>query len=60
MIYEDIFHLGRPRGGLAELWRKSLSPLIKYFGNSLDNRVMAFILTTVNSTICIFNEYFPH
>ena len=57
MIDEDIVYLGRPHSGVAVLWRKSLS--IKYFGNSLNNRVMAFILITVNSTICIFNVYFP-
>ena len=28
MIDEDIVHLGRPYGGLAVLWRKSLSPVI--------------------------------
>ena len=59
MIDEDIIHLGRSHDGLAVLWGKFLLPSIKYFGNSLTNRVMVFIPTTVNSTIRTFNAYFP-
>lgn len=47
---------GRPYGGLAVLWRKSLgAPCIK-FNEIINSRIMHFVF---NSSVDIFNVYFP-
>jgi exonuclease III len=56
---EDVIKSGRPKGGLAFMWRKSLSASIKFIGSSFNNRVMAVRIVCKEFDICLCNVYLP-
>ena len=59
VIDEDVVKPGRPKGGLAIMWHKSLSSSFKIIGSSINNRVMAAVIECDSFAICIFNVYLP-
>ena len=59
MIDDDVMALGRPKGGLAILWKKVYNSSVRYIGSSLNGRIMAVILKCKSTNICLFNVYLP-
>ena len=62
MSNDDLLSLGRPHGGglaVGQYWKKKLSSIVHYVGNSPNNRVMALVVECINEIICLFNDYLP-
>jgi exonuclease III len=59
MSDDEFVAVGRPKGGISIAWKKSLNSVVKYIGNSLNNRVMAVIIECDTFKICLCNVYFP-
>ena len=50
---------GRPFGGVAFLWNKSINSNVQYIGCDSMNRCVAIKLSTANRVVIIFNVHFP-
>ena len=50
---------GRPKGGLAILWRNGFKSIIRYKGNNQIDRVVAIILFGNDKNLYFLNEYLP-
>jgi len=57
-INSGIVLRGRPFGGLATLWKASISPLINVIQES-DNRLLCIMLNFENESIMLVNCYLP-
>ena len=56
---DGVMKPGRPKGGLAIMWNKSLLTSLKIIGSNINNRVMAAVLTCDSFVVCICNVYLP-
>jgi exonuclease III len=56
---DDIVGPGRPKGGLAIMWKKSLMLAVTVIGNSLNNRIMTAIIECAQFSLCLCNVYLP-
>jgi hypothetical protein len=56
---DELVGPGRPKGGLAILWKKALRHVVKYVGSSLNNRVMTMVIECNDFNICLCNVYLP-
>jgi exonuclease III len=59
MLDNDVIALGRPKGGLAILWKNMYNPMIRFIGSSLNGRVMAVMFKCKSINVCLFNVYLP-
>ena len=58
-LCDDGFHVGRPHGGIAILWRKQLAKAIKVKSYD-DKRLMGVEFSNGNQTFLLLNVYLPH
>ena len=56
---EDIVNCDRSKGRLAILWINKFKSVIKYVGNSRNDRVMAITLFVNYKNLCLLNVYLP-
>jgi hypothetical protein len=56
---EEVIVSGRPKGGLALMWKKSLSNSVTFIGSSFNNRVMAVRIVCKEFDICLCTVYLP-
>ena len=56
---ENGILVGRPYGGVAILWRKSLNICVKIIKDKNDNRLMGIIIKRGDTTCNILNVYLP-
>ena len=56
---DDVMKPGRPKRGLAIMWNKSRLTSLKIIGSSINNRVMAAVLTYDIFVMCICKVYLP-
>ena len=60
MLNDDLLSPGRPHGDLAAFWKKTLSSIVHYVGNSPNYRVMALVVECIDEIICpLINVYLP-
>jgi hypothetical protein len=57
--HETDIHVGRPHGGLAILWRKSISKFCKIIEYN-DNRLLGLELNSGNTVVLLVNVYMPY
>ena len=52
--------LGRPRGGLAVLWRKTIAQNFTLHSDICKDRILVFEITTKNESCIFLNVYMPY
>ena len=55
----DIVHCGKPKGGLAILWRNEFKSIITYIGHSSNSGIVAITSSGNDKNLCIINVYLP-